>query len=235
MPLPAVSRAVLSAVAFGAAVACSPPSAPAPAATPIPLTSGLDVGSFDTTVRPQDDLFRHVNGGWLARTEIPADKASVGGFTDAYDRTQEQLKAIVDQAAATGGARGTPAQKIGDFYISFMDEARADQLGITPLRGELDRINALSTKSELAAYMARQFMLGVDGTPILGGVDGDAQEPTQSVLYLFQGGLGMPDRDYYLSSDPKLAAVRAKYRTYLQALAKLGNFVQQLQRKGDTG
>ncbi len=176
------------------------------------------MASFDKTVRPQDDLFRHVNGGWLARTEIPADKASVGGFTDAYDRTQEQLKAIVDQAAATGGAPGTPAQKIGDFYISFMDEGRADQLGITPLKGELDRINALASKTDLVAYMARQFVLGVDGTPILGGVDGDAQAPTQSVLYLFQGGLGMPDRDYYLSSDPKLVAVRAKYRTYLQAL-----------------
>ena len=219
MSLPAVSRAILSAVAFGAAVACSSPSTSTPPATaPAPLTSGLDVASFDKTVRPQDDLFRHVNGGWLARTEIPADKASVGGFTDAYDRTQEQLKAIVDQAAATGGAPGTPAQKIGDFYISFMDEGRADQLGITPLKGELDRINALASKTDLVAYMARQFVLGVDGTPILGGVDGDAQAPTQSVLYLFQGGLGMPDRDYYLSSDPKLVAVRAKYRTYLQAL-----------------
>ncbi len=219
MSLPAVSRAILSAVAFGAAVACSSPSTSTPPATaPAPLTSGLDVASFDKTVRPQDDLFRHVNGGWLARTEIPADKASVGGFTDAYDRTQEQLKAIVDQAAATGGSPGTPAQKIGDFYISFMDEGRADQLGITPLKGELDRINALASKTDLVAYMARQFVLGVDGTPILGGVDGDAQAPTQSVLYLFQGGLGMPDRDYYLSSDPKLVAVRAKYRTYLQAL-----------------
>ena len=219
MSLPAVSRAILSAVAFGAAVACSSPSTSTPPATaPAPLTSGLDVASFDKTVRPQDDLFRHVNGGWLARTEIPADKASVGGFTDAYDRTQEQLKAIVDQAAATGGAPGTPAQKIGDFYISFMDEGRADQLGITPLKGELDRINALASKTDLVAYMARQFVLGVDGTPILGGVDGDAQAPTQSVLYLLQGGLGMPDRDYYLSSDPKLVAVRAKYRTYLQAL-----------------
>ena len=219
MSLPAVSRAILSAVAFGAAVACSSPSTSTPPATaPAPLTSGLDVASFDKTVRPQDDLFRHVNGGWLARTEIPADKASVGGFTDAYDRTQEQLKAIVDQAAATGGAPGTPAQKIGDFYISFMDEGRADQLGITPLKGELDRINALASKTDLVAYMARQFVLGVDGTPILGGVDGDAQAPTQSVLYLFQGGLGMPDRNYYLSSDPKLVAARAKYRTYLQAL-----------------
>ncbi len=219
MSLPAVSRAILSAVAFGAAVARPSPSpSPPPATAPAPPTSGPHVASVDKTRRPRDDLSRHVNGGWLARTVIPADKASVGGFTDAYDRTQEQLKAIVDQAAATGGAPGTPAQKIGDFYISFMDEGRADQLGITPLKGELDRINALASKTDLVAYMARQFVLGVDGTPILGGVDGDAQAPTQSVLYLFQGGLGMPDRDYYLSSDPKLVAVRAKYRTYLQAL-----------------
>ena len=218
MPLPAVSRVALSAAAFSLAVACSSPSSPRPAGTPAPLTSGLDVGSFDTAVRPQDDLFRHVNGGWLARTEIPADKASVGGFTDAYDRTQEQLRAIVEAAAASPGAPGSPSQKIGDFYTAFLDEARADALGIGPLRGELDRINALATTTELATYMARQFLLGVDGTPILGGVEGDAQDPTQSVLYLFQGGLGMPDRDYYLSNDPKLVTVRGKYRAYLAAL-----------------
>ena len=218
MPLPAASRVTLSALAFGLAVACSPPSSPGPAATPAPLTSGLDVGSFDTRVRPQDDLFRHVNGGWLARTEIPADKASVGGFTDAYDRTQEQLRAIVEAAAASPGAPGSPSQKIGDFYTAFLDEARADALGISPLRGELDRINGLASTTDLATYMARQFLLGVDGTPILGGVEGDAQDPTQSVLYLFQGGLGMPDRDYYLSNDPKLVTVRGKYRAYVAAL-----------------
>jgi predicted metalloendopeptidase len=220
MPLPVACRLLVPTVALVAAVACSSPSSPAPAATPAPapLTSGLDAASFDKRVRPQDDLFRYVNGGWLARTEIPADKASVGGFTDAYDRTQEQLKAIVEAAAANPGAPGSPAQKIGDFYTAFMDEARADQLGMTPLKAELDRINGLSTKSELAAYMARQFMLGVDGTPIVGEVEGDAQEPTQTVLYLYQGGLGMPDRDYYLSNDAKLVAVRAKYRTYLGAL-----------------
>ena len=155
MPLPAVSRALLSAAAFGAAVACSSPSSPPPAATPVPLTSGLDVRSFDTTVRPQDDLFRHVNGGWLARTEIPADRASVGGFTDAYDRTQEQLRAIVETAAASPGAPGSTSQKIGDFYTAFLDEARADALGISPLKGELDRINGLATTMDLAAYMAR--------------------------------------------------------------------------------
>ncbi|MFN8644414.1 MAG: M13 family metallopeptidase N-terminal domain-containing protein [Candidatus Binatia bacterium] len=199
---------------------CSPPAAPPASTAPatVPLTSGLDVASFDRSVRPQDDLFRYVNGGWLARTEIPADKASVGGFTDAYDRTQDQLKAIVEAAAANPGPPGSPAQKIGDFYTAFMDEARADQLGLTPLKAELDRINGLATKADLAAYMARQFMLGVDGAPIVGEVEGDAQEPTQSVLYLFQGGLGMPDRDYYLSNDAKLVAVRAKYRSYLGAL-----------------
>ncbi|MFN7980188.1 MAG: M13 family metallopeptidase [Vicinamibacterales bacterium] len=220
MLLPVVRRLVVPAVALCAAVACSQPAAPPPAPTPAPapLTSGLDVASFDKTVRPQDDLFRYVNGGWLARTEIPADKASVGGFMDAYDRTQDQLKAIVEAAAASPGAPGSPSQKIGDFYTAFMDQARADALGLTPLKAELDRINALSSKRDLAAYMARQFMLGVDGAPIAGEVEGDAQAPTQSVLYLYQGGLGMPDRDYYLSSDPKLVAVRAKYRTYLAAL-----------------
>ncbi len=195
------------------AVACSP-SAPPPALAP-PLTSGFDPTTFDTTVRPQDDLYRYVNGGWLARTEIPADKASYGGFIEAHDRTQDQLRALAEAAAKTPGPAGTPQQKIGDFYTAFMDEAKADALGIAPLEREFAAIDAIATKRDLAAYFARQLKLGVGGAVIQGGVEGDAQEPTRSVLYLSQGGLGLPDRDYYLKSEPKLAEIRTKYEAYV--------------------
>ena len=198
-------------------VACSQPAAPeAPqTAAPPPPTSGLDAATFDKAVRPQDDLYRYVNGGWLARTEIPADKASYGGFIEANDRTQEQLRALVEAAAKAPGAPGTPQQKIGDFFTAFMDEARADSLGITPLASEFARIDALATKADLAAYFARQLKLGVGGAVIQGGVEGDAQEPTRSVLYLSQGGIGLPDRDYYLKADPKLQDIRTKYVEYV--------------------
>ena len=109
-------------------VACSEPAAPAApkTAAPAPLTSGLDAATFDKAVRPQDDLYRYVNGGWMAKTEIPADKATYGGFVEAYDRTQEQLRVLVEAVAKTPAAAGTPQQKIGDFFVAFMDDAKAD-------------------------------------------------------------------------------------------------------------
>ncbi len=199
--------------------ACSQPTPPAATTeAPPPLTSGFDAATFDKTMRPQDDLYRYVNGGWLARTEIPADKASYGGFVEANDRTQDQLRALVEAVAKTPAAAGSPQQKIGDFFAAFMDEARADTLGIAPLASEFARIDAITTKADLATYFARQLKLGVGGTVIQGGVEGDAQEPTRSVLYVSQGGIGLPDRDYYLKTDPKLQDIRAKYVDYVTAM-----------------
>jgi putative endopeptidase len=199
--------------------ACSQPPEPAApaAAPPPPLVSGFDVAAFDRSVRPQDDLFRFVNGGWLSRTEIPADKPAYGGFYEAFDRTQEQLKVLVEGVAAGQHAAGSDAQKIGDFYHAFMDEARAEQLGIAPLAPEFAAIDALATKSDLARYFARQMQLGIGGAPFSPFVDGDAKDPTTSTLYLNQGGIGLPDRDYYLKADPKLQEYRTKYAAYITA------------------
>jgi len=197
--------------------ACSQPAAP-PAAPRPPLVSGLDAATFDRTVRPQDDLFRFVNGGWLARTEIPADKPAYGGFYEAFDRSQEQLKVLVEAAAAGQHAAGSDNQKIGDFYTAFMDEARVEQLGLGPLEAELKAIQALSTRAELARYFARQAKLGIGGAPLGAGVDGDAKEPTRNTLYIGQGGIGLPDRDYYLKDDARLKEYRAKYVAYITTI-----------------
>ena len=162
-------------------------------------------------MRPQDDLFRHVNGSWLAKTEIPADKASYGAFDILFDKAQADLRAIVEEASKSSAkAAGSEAQKIGDFYESFMNEPRAEELGITPLKTELDAIDAIKTKSDLARHFARFFKLNLIN-PIVGYVDGDAQQPTNDILYVFQGGLGLPDRDYYLKNDDKLKEYREKY------------------------
>lgn len=212
-------RPIAACTVLSLTVACSQPTPPAATAeAPPPLTSGFDAATFDKTTRPQDDLYRYVNGGWLAKTEIPADKASYGGFVEANDRTQDQLRALVEGVAKTPAAAGSPQQKIGDFFTAFMDEGKADALGITPLAGEFARIDAITTRADLATYFARQLKLGVGGTVIQGGVEGDAQEPTRSVLYVSQGGIGLPDRDYYLKSDPKLQDIRAKYVDYVTAM-----------------
>ena len=196
-----------------AAAACMKPAAPsAPAKV---LESGIDPDSFDRAVRPQDDLFRHVNGAWLTKTDIPADKASYGAFDILFDKAQADLKAIVEDAGkSTAKTPGSEAQKIGDFYESFMNEAKAEELGLTPLKAELDAIDALKTKSDVARHFAHFFKLNLIN-PIVGYVDGDAQEPGKEILYLYQGGLGLPDRDYYLKNDDKLKEYREKYASFV--------------------
>lgn len=185
------------------------------------LAGGIDLASFDTSVRPQDDLFRHVNGGWLAKTAIPPDKASYGTFDALIDKAQEDLRAIAEEAAKTPDkAPGSDLQKIGDFYESFMDEAAVDALGDRPIQTELAAIDAIKTKSDLARYFARAFKLNLIN-PLVGGVDGDAGEPGRNILYVFQGGLGLPDRDYYLKDDPKLKEYREKYVAFLTTILGL--------------
>ena len=167
-------------------------------------------------MRPQDDLFHHVNGAWLTKTEIPADKASYGAFDILFDKAQADLRTIVEDAGkSTSKTPGSEAQKIGDFYESFMNEARVEELGITPLKAELDAIDAMKTKTDLARHFAHFFKLNLIN-PIVGYVDGDAQQPTHDILYVYQGGLGLPDRDYYLKNDDKLKEYREKYVAFRQ-------------------
>ncbi|HET7216693.1 MAG TPA: M13-type metalloendopeptidase [Vicinamibacterales bacterium] len=198
------------------------PAAAATAAAPKPLRAGVDAAGFDKAVRPQDDLYTFVNGAWLAKTAIPPDRGAYGGFYEAIDRTQERLREIVESAAkATNKGAGSDEQKLGDFHTAFMDESRANQLGRKPLDPELARIDALATKADLARHMARMLMLNV--TTLVGGyVDGDAQAPDTSVLYMSQSGLGLPDRDYYLKDDPKLKEYRQKYLAYVARMLTLG-------------
>lgn len=188
-----------------------------------PPVSGIDLATFDKTVRPQDDAFMHVNGVWLAKTEIPADKSSYGSFDILVDQSQADLRAIVEDAAkAPDKSPGSDAQKIGDFYESFMNEERVEQLGRTPLQTELASIEALTTKTDLARYFARMYKLNLIN-PLVGYVDGDAQQPDREILYVIQGGLGLPDRDYYLQNEAKLREYREKYVVFLTNLLKLAD------------
>jgi putative endopeptidase len=200
--------------------ACSGSSAPS-SAVPAPLVSGIDLSAADRNVRPQDDLFQHVNGGWLARTEIPADKASWGAFDMLFEKSQADLRALAEELAkSTSRAPGSDAQKIGDFYQSFLDEGRVEQLGLTPLTAQLAEIDALKTKTDLARYFARAFKMNLTN-PVVGFVDGDAGDPTREILYLFQGGLGMPDRDYYLKDEARLTQYRVQYLAFLTTVLKM--------------
>lgn len=188
------------------------------------LAAGVATEYIDPAVRPQDDFYDYLNGKWMKTVEIPADKSSWGSFAKLRDDTLPQLRGIIEKSAAGNPAKGTDAQRIGDYYASFMDEAKLEQLGITPLNGELAKIAALKDKSELPALLAHLGKIGVN-VPYDFGIHQDNKDSTKYVADISQSGLGMPDRDYYLKpDDAKLADAKAKYLTHVEkVLAMAGD------------
>jgi len=208
-----MSRYVTCGVGVLALIGC----ASAPAMT---LRSGVDLNYVDHSVRPQDDLYRYLNGKWLDSFQLPPDKASYGSFTYVDDATQEQLRGIVDglvhgQAQATqAGNADAEVRKIADLYQSFMDEARLEALGMKPLRTEFAAIDAIADKGGIPALIAHLNRIGA-GAPFNLYINQDARNSLQYAVIFHQSGLGLPDRDYYLKDDAKLKDARAKYLTHV--------------------
>jgi putative endopeptidase len=198
-------------------------SAPTPG-----LVSGIDLQFVDHSVRPQDDPYRYLNGKWLDSFELPPDEGDYGAFTIIDDMTQQQLRGIVDGLARSGAfapAVGTDPeiQKITDLYASFMDEPRLQTLGLKPLESDFAAIDAMSDKNQIPALIAHLNRIGA-GAPFDFYVSQDAKNSTQYAVILHQSGLGMPDRDYYLSDDAKLKQTCAKYLAHVGTmLAMLGD------------
>ncbi len=184
------------------------------------LTSGLDMSDFNTEVRPQDDLFTYVNGGWVEKTEIPADRSRVGSFNELRDENQERLRSIIEDAAASSPEAGSNAAKIGDFFNSFMDVERLNSLGYEPIAADLDAISQLQNHDQVAAHFAQLARLGVS-SPFGFYVYADAKNPDVNTLYMSQSGLGLPDRDYYLKDDEKFVEIRAEYTSYIADILTL--------------
>ena len=182
--------------------------------------SGIDTSTFDRSVRPQDDLFRFVNGGWLKRTPIPSDAARWGAFDELDERSREAMRTILEDAARSNAPAGSEKRKVGDLYASFLDSARVEALGVTPLKGELDRIAALKSSAELPAVFAHLARIGV-ARPFGAGVGSDPKKSSTNAVLISQSGLTMPDRDYYLINDARMSAVRQSYQSYLSQLFTL--------------
>ncbi|SHM85110.1 Predicted metalloendopeptidase [Duganella sacchari] len=189
-----------------------------------PKTSGVDVANIDTSVRPQDDFFKNLNGKWLARTDIPSDKSSWGSFEKLDDDTKPQLRAIIEAAAADPNKQpGTDAQRIGDFFASYMDEARLEELRLSPLKADFDRVAALSDKQQIPALIAHFNRYYI--APYAFTIHQDNKDSTKYVADIVQEGLSLPDRDYYLKkSDKKLADALAKFELHVaKMLGMAGN------------
>jgi len=195
------------------------PEVQAPSAAPA-LLSGIAVQYFDPAARPQDDFYKHINGKWLADTEIPPDKGSYGTFMMLRDEAEAKLHTIIDDLQKSVDASDPDQQKIADLYASFMDERALDGLGIKPLAGEFAKIDALKDKKEIAGLIAHLNEISVTA-PFSPAVHQDARDSTKYVFDLEQDGLGMPDRDYYLADDDKMKQARAHYAEHVQKMLEL--------------
>jgi len=186
--------------------------------------SGIDLTNLNTSVRPQDDFYRYVNGNWLKTTEIPADKSSYGSFTALFDASEKHLREIIEEAANKPNKQaGSNEQKVGDFYLSYMDSARIEALGLAPLEDELQLIQSLHNKWELSALIAHLQKIGVQ-RPFSFWVNQDLKHSDEYIGYLSQSGLGLPDRDYYLNASDKFKHIRDEYVTYIEKLFTLSGY-----------
>ncbi len=198
--------AALVAGSSGQAPAKSSPQSAAP-------TSGIDLQYVDRSIRPQDDLYRYLNGKWLDSYQLPPDRGFYVSYSAVQDATDLKLRGIVEDLAQ-GASGDADAVKLGDLYASFMDERRLDTLGVKPLQREFAAIDAIADAREIPGVIAHLNMIGAAALYDV-DIQPDARNSAQYAVILRQRGLGLPDRDYYLKDDAKLKEVRGKYLVHI--------------------
>jgi putative endopeptidase len=187
--------------------------------------SGLYTEHMDPMVKPGDDFNAFVNGGWIDATEIPGDKPGYGVGTILRDQSQDHVKTIIERSASGDYAKGSDEQKVGDLYTSYMDMETRNNLGVSPLNSEFEKIDALADREELAVYFAEANKLNI-GIPFVLGQYADFKDPTVYMMYTYQSGIGLPDREFYFLDDEKSQDIRAKYVAHVEkmfTLAGLGD------------
>jgi endothelin-converting enzyme/putative endopeptidase len=181
----------------------------------------IDDAALDRRAEPCDDFYRFACGGWLDATEIPAERSSWSrGFGQLEERLNRDLRRLLDGAAVARGGADPDTRKLGDFWGACLDEASTEASGLAELRAEWARIDAIGTREALAAELARQHAVG-GAVPFLLVADQDAKDATRMILWVYQGGLSLPDRDYYLAVDEKSAEIRARFRAHLRKMLAL--------------
>jgi putative endopeptidase len=191
--------ALLAVVVAGAAAAPQPP-----------LKSGLDPSTFDRSVRPQDDLYRFVNGKWLETAVIPPERVTHGTFAELADRAEDDVRRLIEKMDGRGGAE----RQIRDLYASMMNEDAVEALGALPIQEGLDRIDAIDSVAALARETGRLSAIGAGG-PFGASAGIDINNPSALIVTVTQGGTLLPERDYYLATDPAKRTIREQYVAYL--------------------
>ena len=191
--------------------------------------SGIDLAGIDHSIRPGNDFDGYANGNWRKTAVIPADRSSTGVFLQVFQKAEKRNAELIKTIAASKAPVGSSQRKIADYYAAFMDTAGIEKRGLAPLQPQLSAIAAITTKAALAAQLGSELRADVDpinatnfSTEHLFGlfVTQGLEDPSRSVPYLLQGGLGMPNRDYYLDTDKDMAAFRAKYQSYIATQLK---------------
>jgi putative endopeptidase len=177
----------------------------------------IDISLLDSTINPADDFFDYVNSKWIDKNPIPASKNGWGMFSILKENSSQVLKDIQEKASKANAQQGSNTQIIGDFYASGMDSVGIDKAGLDPLKGLLDEINNINTPEATALYYAKMTKIGAS-SPIGFFVEQDFKNTSQYIGYLYQSGLGLPDRDYYFRNDEKSKADRESYKNYLKQI-----------------
>jgi len=191
---------------------------------------GLDLAGCDLSVAPGNDFFAYANGTWVKNTPIPADRSAFGTSALVVERTERRTAALIKELSAKPAPAGSEARKIGDYFASYMDEAGIEARGLKPLQPALERIASISDRQSLAQALGTTLRADVDvlnatnfTTDNLFGlwVAQDLDDPSRYAPFLLQGGLGMPDRDYYLDPSPRMAEIRLKYQAHIAKVLEL--------------
>jgi len=194
---------------------------------------GIAIANMDPSVKPGDDFYQYANGDWIKRTEIPPDRGRIGVFTTLDDLSNKRTLGLIEEAVKANAPTDSNARKIADFYSSYMDEAAIEAKGLDPLRPHLDAIAAIHDKHELARALGESLRADVDAlnntnfhTANLFGlwVAPGFNDSEHYAAYLLQGGLQLPDREYYLGDSQRMRDLRAKYQTHVSAMLKLAGF-----------
>ena len=224
--------ATIALCGLGACAKAPTPATPQPTAKAAPgaaATIGIDTAGLDRAVKPGDDFDEYANGGWRKTAVIPDDRASTGIFLAVFQKAEKRNADLIQGIGKSNPAAGSDARRIADYYAAYMDEAAIEQHGLEPLKPELAKIDAIANAADFARVLGSGLRADVDplnatdlDTDRLFGlfVTQGLEDPSHNTAYLLQGGLGMPNRDYYLSSDKEMAAFRDQYQTYVAAILK---------------
>src|SRR3954471_16943477 len=205
------------------AAVVTPPAPPAYTGPKADIgTFGLDLTAGKPQAKPGDDFNVYASGNWFDHFQIPADRSSFGAFNELDELSKNRVRQIIETAAGSQPAAGTPAQKIGDYYAAYMDQGAIEANGMAPAQDDLKRISSAHSQKDIAT------LFGMAGFASLFDIDlpPDLRNPDQYSVVISQSRLGLPDRDYYLKDDPKLAEIRDKYTAYIEQILQLGGVAE---------